>query len=74
MKGLEMFFPPFDTIVCDPLLYKYFLYDKEPKPDIKILGYNVIIEEYMPPHSALFLHDKIIVAVYLCGRLSGFDR
>lgn len=72
MKGLEIFFPPFDTIVCDPLLSKSFLYDNKEKPGT-ILGYGLLIEKYMPENSALFLHDKNIVAIYLNGRLT-FDK
>ena len=72
MKGLKIFFPPFDTIVCDPLLKKYFFdyKTKSAAKEIAIGSYGVIIEKYMPPKSALFLHNKNIVAIYLNGRLS----
>lgn len=73
MKRLEIFFPPFETIVMDPGLEKYFGYG--PLKEIGITyEYNVIVEKYMPLHSALFLDkDKNIVAIYLNGRLS-IDR
>lgn len=73
MKGLEIFFPPFNTIVCDHLIEKYFV-DHIPKStskEISIGGYNVIVEKCLPENSALFLdQDKNIVAIYLNGRLS----
>ena len=72
MKGLEIFFPPFDTIVCDPLLKKYFFKYKTESPakEIAIGSYGVIVEKFMPKKSALFLHNKNIVAIYLNGKLS----
>lgn len=72
MKGLEIFFPPFDTIVCDPLLKKYLVsgMTEATSKAASIGGFNLTIEEYMPPNSAIFLRDKNIVAVYLNGRLS----
>lgn len=75
MRKLEINFPPFDSIVCDPLLEKYFVYDeKKLAPEkINVFGYAVIIENYMPEKSALFLHDKNIVAIYQDGKLV-FDK
>lgn len=71
MKGLEIFFPPFATIVLNPELEEYFVTEPE---ETSISGYNVIVEKYMPENSALFLDkDNSIVAIYLDGRLS-FDR
>ena len=71
MKGLEIFFPPFDTIVCDPELEKHFV-DHKIEPGRYMMGnYIVIVEKCMPENSALFLDkDKNIVAIYLSGRLS----
>ena len=73
MKGLEIFFPPFSTIVCDHVIKKYFsshIPESKPKK-ISIGGYNVIVEKWLPKNSALFLdEDKNIVAIYLNGRLS----
>jgi len=74
MKKLEISFPPFDSIVCDSELEKYFAYDKKPKHEkINVFGYSIIIEKYMPPKSALFLHDKNIVAIFQDGKLV-FDK
>ena len=73
MKGLEIFFPPFDTIVCDPELATFFDYAKNFPAKIDIGGYALTIEEYMPKKSALFLQDRNIVAVYHKGKLV-FDK
>ena len=73
MKGLEIFFPPFDTIVCDPELEKYFVdHTEKIEPGKNMMGgYAIIVEKYLPENSALFLDkDKNIVAIYLNGRLS----
>ncbi|MCK4822996.1 hypothetical protein KA005_44960, partial [bacterium] len=68
-------FPPFDTIVCDPLLKKYFFKYKTESPakEIAIGSYGVIVEKFMPKKSALFLQDRNIVAVYHKGKLV-FDK
>ncbi|MCK4792092.1 MAG: hypothetical protein KAV87_50655 [Desulfobacteraceae bacterium] len=75
MKGLEIFFPPFDTIVCDPELEKYFVdHTKRIEPGKNMMGgYAIVVEKYMPPTSALFLQNKNIVAIYHKGRLV-FDK
>ena len=72
MKALEIFFPPFDTIVCDPELEKYFVdHTEKIEPGKNMMGgYAVIVEKHLPENSALFLQDKNIVAIYLNGRLS----
>ena len=71
MKGIEIFFPPFDTIVCDKELETFFSYAKHFPGKLNASDYALIVEKYLPEKSALFLdQDKNIVAIYLNGRLS----
>ena len=67
IRDIGINFPPFDTIVLDPELEKFFGYG--PLKEIGITDYAVVVEKYMPLHSALFLRDKKIVAIYHKGSL-----
>ena len=74
MQRLEISFPPFDTIVCDPELEKYFAYGEKVEPEkINIIGYAVIVRKWMPSNSAVFLHGRNVVAIYLDGKVA-FDK